>query len=352
MSLNIKLLEAFNGDAILVSFDDNGKTRNILIDGGTGKTYSKQPKTLKSLLEQLKEKDENIDLLVITHIDDDHIGGIVRMFQKEKNNLDVIKKVWFNSGELISNFFDTRTDKKREYALGLTEGSFLSVRQGMTLEKKLKELDCWDRQVIFTGCPAFDFHGSRITILSPDKTGLKKLNDNWQTEKTKIGNLFLGAPSHDYDKPVSQLAEGPFAEDRSVPNQSSISFLFEYGGKKALFLGDAHPSVVAGSIKNLCSPPENKLEVDLVKVAHHSSRRNTSPELLELIKCKNYLISTDGTKHGLPDKEAMARIIALNKEKTGLLFNYDIAQKIFLPEDYREFNFDCKYLNNQPIDLS
>jgi hypothetical protein len=73
---------------------------------------------------------------------------------------------------------------------------------------------------------------------------------------------------------------------------------------------------------------------------------------LDLIKCNNYLISTNGRRYGLPDKEAMARIIAANKEKTCIYFNYDIAGDIFLPEDYRDFDFECKVLNSEEIELS
>ena len=84
MSLKIRPLKAFHGDSLLLSFENEGATRNILIDGGTGKTYSQKPKVLKTEIEQIKDKGENIDLMVITHIDDDHIGGIVRMFKKKE----------------------------------------------------------------------------------------------------------------------------------------------------------------------------------------------------------------------------------------------------------------------------
>lgn len=350
MSLRIKPLQAFHGDSILLSFNDNGTTRNILIDGGPGNTYSKLPKTLKKEIEQIKKKGESIDLLVITHIDDDHIGGIIKMFEYEDPNLDIIKKVWFNSGELISNFFGTEIDKKRECPIILRSNPELSVKQGITLEKLLKKRGYWEQGVIYEGCNAVQFYDCKIIILSPDKLGLEKLNKKWETEK---GDVLLSREPCDYKIPISQLKDKPFVEDQSVPNESSISFLFEYRGKKILFLADSHPSVAADSIKKLGYSPGKKLEVDLVKIAHHSSRKNTCPGLLELIKCSDYLICTNGKRHGLPDKEPMARIIAANNDMTRLHFNYDnIAQKIFLPEDYRDFNFQCKYLNNGYIGLT
>jgi len=352
MSLKIKPLQAFHGDSILISFHDeqNGTTRNIFIDGGPRNTYSKKPKTLKNELEQIKHRNENVDLLVITHIDDDHIGGILRLFEYEDGNLDIIKKFWFNSGELISSFFDTPIDKSRECLLALKSNPNLSVGQGISLEGFLKKTNCWERQVIHTGCETTRLFGSNITILSPNLEGLKKLNNKWQKEE---GEVDLSGDYCDYKIPISELITRPFKEDGSVPNESSISLLLEYKGKKILFLADSHPSVVAKTLRDLKYSSRNKLEVDLVKVSHHGSKKNISPELLELIKCNNFLISTNGSKHGLPDKEAIARIIASNKERTFIYFNYNIVEdkNIFLPEDYEDFNFEWKYLDNRSIEL-
>lgn len=55
MSLRIKPIKAFSGDAILVSFKGKGGNRNILIDGGTGSTYERYPKLLKTEIEEIKE---------------------------------------------------------------------------------------------------------------------------------------------------------------------------------------------------------------------------------------------------------------------------------------------------------
>ena len=287
--------------------------------------------------------------MVITHVDDDHIGGIIRMFEYADPNLDKIQKVWFNSGELISTFFKTKIDPQRECPIILKRDRELSVKQGITLEKLLKKRGYLEPEVIYAGCDAVQFYDSKITILSPDRTGLEKLNKQWETEK---GDVLLSREPCDYKTPISQLKDKPFVEDQSVPNESSISFLFEYRGKKILFLADSHPSVAAGSIKKIGYSPGKKLGLDLVKIAHHSSRKNTCPGLLELIKCNNYLISTNGKRHGLPDKEAMARIIAANKKRTYIYFNYDIAGDIFMPEDYRNFNFECRFLNSEEIEIS
>ena len=70
----------------------------------------------------------------------------------------------------------------------------------------------------------------------------------------------------------------------------------------------------------------------MTKISHHGSRKNTSNELLELIKCRKFLISTDGKQHYHPDKESLSRIIC-SQERPCLIFNYDVYNKIFSKEE-------------------
>jgi glyoxylase-like metal-dependent hydrolase (beta-lactamase superfamily II) len=89
--MEFKLLQANNGDAIhLRTKDEKGRFYNILIDGGTVETYSyknkkgkSEPGELKQLIEHIKKQNEFIDLLILTHVDDDHIGGILRWFEQD-----------------------------------------------------------------------------------------------------------------------------------------------------------------------------------------------------------------------------------------------------------------------------
>ncbi|MCD4680800.1 MAG: hypothetical protein K8S00_10475, partial [Bacteroidales bacterium] len=77
--MKIKFLQADHGDSILVSFDENNIRRNILIDGGPGTAYKEKDrrtgryiaKTLQKELARLKNNNEKIDLLILTHVDDD-----------------------------------------------------------------------------------------------------------------------------------------------------------------------------------------------------------------------------------------------------------------------------------------
>ena len=98
--MKIQLLQANYGDAIHLRVRENrNQYRNILIDGGTKDTWTfknKNNKTedgaLKKFIKQIRDKKEFIDLLILTHIDDDHIGGVLKWFEDDGQAKDLVKK--------------------------------------------------------------------------------------------------------------------------------------------------------------------------------------------------------------------------------------------------------------------
>lgn len=343
MRLTVNTLQANHGDSILISFAEDKVVRNILIDGGPSVAYKGKQSALRGAITELKNKGDSIDLLIITHIDDDHIAGVLSMFGDPAFDATIVKKVWFNSGYNISKFLKTDNDGKRDIPLILSGMVLTSVGQGKTLENMLNSLKLDEGEVVRVG-NEFNLYSSKLTILSPNDAGLKKLNDNWQVEKA--GVTLMAAGHEDFSKPIAELATKKFDEDDSIPNGSSIAILFQVNGKKLLMLGDAHPSVVEASLRSLGYSESKRLKVDAVKIAHHGSRKNTSSSLLGLIDCSNYILSTDGSKHGLPDKESLARIIHSNKSNTtNLFFNYKnkVTSSIFLEADHAEYDFECHY---------
>ena len=83
--MKIKFLKANNGDAIYISFlDKYDQPRNILVDGGREATYFDRVRRngpLKRVIDDIKHRKENIDLLILSHIDNDHIEGFLKWFE-------------------------------------------------------------------------------------------------------------------------------------------------------------------------------------------------------------------------------------------------------------------------------
>ena len=179
--------------------------------------------------------------------------------------------------------------------------------------------------------------GMRLTLLSPTWPKLKKIRGKWEREVEKAGLVpGVHVPEEEeieFDQElesfaplgvdeVDRLASVPFEGDDSEANGSSIAVLAEYGGKRALFTGDAHADILAAAIDRLVEPGERTFAVDAFKISHHGSRRTLSSELLQKVHCPRYLISTNGSRHRHPDREAIARILKHGGRDKELFFNY------------------------------
>lgn len=340
--MTIKFLKAHNGDSILLSFEDNlNKKRNILIDGGMSKTYYGSGKHgyLYDTIEQIKVKGEKIDLLILTHIDSDHIGGLKKWFEKDKDAFDIIEKVWFNSGRTIAKYFDEKENEELIDTLQIFDTNQTSVPQAIVFEDYIEKFNVWDKEILNTG-QTVNLNGVEIKLLSPNDKAIRRLLKEYKKPRH---NYQTSEASTDWNTSISDFIEEEnkpnykLEEDASVPNGSSIAFILTFESKNYLFLGDAHPSIIIDSLKDLGYTKENPIKLEFLKVSHHGSCKNTNQELLELIKTDNYVISSNSEVHGLPNKRTIARLINHNSNST-IHFNYDYVKKnIFNKKDFEDF---------------
>ncbi|MGZ0654505.1 ComEC/Rec2 family competence protein [Coraliomargarita sp. W4R72] len=335
----LKVLEAKNGDSLLITVESDGKRRNLLIDGGPQAAYKRKNKKgdLHRTLTEIKRNDERIDLLILTHVDDDHIGGLLEGFKGNQLLTELVDEVWFNSGSIIHKAFDQVEDPINfiefdHVRTGTVTDNQTSIRQGVRFEDAITNMGIWKEQLIEAGQVHY-FYGTKITILSPGRANLKKLLGQWTRE---VPSSLTSASQTDYDLSFNELlADDTFKGDTAPPNGSSIALLLEHGDSRLLLLADAHDDVVQASIRSLKDEAgnlyseDNPLLVDYIKLSHHGSRYNTSSEFLRLISSENFIVSTDGSKHGLPNKKTLARISKYHQGTT-FWFNYpNLIEQIF-----------------------
>jgi hypothetical protein len=121
-----------------------------------------------------------------------------------------------------------------------------------------------------------------------------------------------------------------YTPDQSPANGSSIAVIITSAGFRALFLGDAWAEDTVARLR-AGRPATAPILFDAVKVSHHGSFHNTSPELLATIDAPCFLISTDGTRHGHPDFEVLAEIVDRPAPfERRLIFNYETAGSLRL----------------------
>ena len=112
-----------------------------------------------------------------------------------------------------------------------------------------------------------------------------------------------GLAPHLISGSTSDSLDEAYAPDKSLTNGSSIAFIAHLDNKKLAFLGTHGPETISEQL------PPNQTIFDAIKLSHHGSSRNTSPELLFLIDSPHYFISTNGDKHNHPDFPVLKAIV-------------------------------------------
>lgn len=328
---DLEMLPADYGDCLWIEYGDPADPSRVLIDCGPTSTFPR----LKAKVEALPEKERRFELFVLTHIDADHIGGTIPFFKDEKLGVE-FGDVWFNGWKHLPK------DK-----LGAKQAEIFST---LVRDRKLPWNAAADGGPLMVGkdeLPVYTLPGGlRLTLLSPTRDRLIKLRARWEKELRQHGltpgskveyRKFLGG-TRTLSTDVEALADSKFKADVTPPNGSSIAFLAEFEGKSALFTADAHVPVVVDSIRALLRQRGwEKLRCDLLKVSHHASQGNTSAELIQLLDCDRYLISTSGARFHHPDRETVARMIRYGGEKPRLCFNYRSKDnRVWAREDLQE----------------
>lgn len=344
MSTNIKVLKALHGDSIILTFGPE-QDNFIMIDGGIGRECHR---SIREFVHALKNNNTSIKLLVLTHIDSDHIDGILKLILEPNFDEALIDKMWFNYG----CFLDTELKlirEKEQNAIFLNDATNkISWKQGNTLEEILKKYNFQYEKAIKSH-DEFDIEGSHITILSPSLQILREFNEHWILENEKEVKI---SAEMDYNRSIEELNEMEFVENISLSNKSSIAFLFEYQRCKVLLLGDASAIEVEKSLSKLGYSEENQLVVDICKISHHASKHNTSSSLIKMLKCSKYIISTNMTASGRPSKECLSRIICNSKQPVEFYCNYEIDfNQIFTKDEFEKYKMEFILLDNNGIDL-
>lgn len=322
--LRLTALPANEGDCLILEYGDPARPQRLLIDGGRRQTYEKH---LKPYLAALPEADRRLDLLVVTHIDRDHIEGALALAEDLAFPV-AVDDIWFNTYQ------------------HLADGSInvLGAAQGERFTAAIRARKIWPWNKAFDGnavslgdgmAPVVKRLplGASIRLLSPDRKKLAALRPVWKAECQRIG-LVPGAlatmrpgglrgqlpvlkPRTETD--LAALAARATPVDTAEPNGSSIAFVFEYDGRAILFAADAHPDLLLASVRK--AGDRGRLKLDLVKLSHHGSRGNTTAALCAALDCRDVLVSTSGAIFAHPDQEAIARIITSGPARN-IHFNY------------------------------
>lgn len=355
----IYFLKAGAGDCFLIELADKNC---ILIDCGYKSTYESE---LKPLLIDIANDGGHISLFVVTHIDEDHIGGAISLLKENGDNRNpsviTIENIWFNgifticsnNMKIAQHICDclrgSDLEKYRELSTQFqklinSESGFISASQAKAFEQLCRDnhykLNGGENNLLKAGTKIL-FEDCKITVLSPGEKELQGfskwigkelvqyLGKNYLLNKSNFVNFLermIMATSKDYNGTCGiweisstipdindWIGTSTLAPMNDV-NRTSIVLELEYCGKKMLFMGDSE----SGDWINRAAK-----HYDIVKLSHHGTTK-PNLELLNQVTFDKVLISTNGSRNH-PEDELLARLIK-NGTKD-IFFNYDIRRK-------------------------
>jgi len=314
----LEALDANNGDCLFLHFGTSSATKLIIIDGGP--QHSGVSTFSSAIQPRLKQIAQNrgvslplaVELLMVSHIDDDHIGGVLKILAKANtasSPLVNIPAAWHNSFDdflrtdqldALSSFGDTTGAAAASFdshTLAMAAG----VKQGLQVRDKVAALGIQANAGTAHGFVAagdsFTIGGMKMTILGPAKAELEALQGKFDDENPNLASMTASE---------RRAAMAAFTDD-SIANLSSIVVLAERNGKRMLLTGDARGDKILQGLNAAGLMENGKITVDLLKIPHHGSDRNVSTEFFRRVVAKHYVFSGDGS-NGNPDKATLTML--------------------------------------------
>jgi len=311
-------------------------------------------------LGKMAERKEALDLVYVSHIDQDHISGVLELldsvmawrvfeFRNQQGakvkapkfpKMPAIKEIWHNA------FSDVLEENAGPVERLLAQSS---VVLGLSSTPGLKALSLAHHELAYSVAEAIQvsqrvsasqlkiplnaqFNGKLIMSRSPAKrearigkmnvfvigplpSEIERVRDEWDTwlraNRDRIRKLKKEAETDarsigsSADRIADLLAarvdELGNREAVTAPNLASVMLLLEEGKKKVLLTGDGHwEDILKGLEHHKRFDAKEKLHVDVLKIQHHGSEHNHNAKMAERVTADNYVFCGNG-KHDNPD---------------------------------------------------
>jgi beta-lactamase superfamily II metal-dependent hydrolase len=361
--MHLTAFRSGKGDCLLL---EGGTSGLILVDGGVPESYRDH---VAPAMAALRKKKRKLDLVYVSHIDEDHIGGVLEMLNQEmawrvfevQSTLPgkhpkkpqvprppEIRKIWHNAfqeqvradpGDLeemlaamASILSGSAIGEVQEIARKQGELSS-SVKQAIQLSRRIgaKQLkiplnpDADGKLMMRRANQGPITVGSmKLTILGPTEADLRELHKEWKKwldkHQPQLKNIRTKAAKDESllgNTDVSGLMAGlalqaeTFGDPGSVtpPNLASLTLFVKEGNQTILLTGDARGDQIVDGLKKTGIMPESgKLHVDVLKVQHHGAENNIDPAFCDAVTADHYVFCGDGDSHN-PDPRVCDLIV-------------------------------------------
>ncbi len=302
MKYEVEMIDVKAADAFLIHYvEDDGHSHIIMVDSGNYDDAGMIINHIRAYYDPVQIggwKGYVIDYAIVSHPDDDHIGGYVHMLEDIRDGK--LKDIRFNS-------FWVNDPTKHEFV----PDDVKSVQTQKTLDERLKCVYDYkedDSKNLLDLIDVVGVHREEafareylkspsIKILSPTEEYYESLLPKFRNRlkfyralEALEENMYSEEKDTSDSNTLSKTLDDA-SDDGSAHNQSSIVFLLETDdGEKFLFTGDAGRDAFNHVPQELLASFKG---VKWMKVPHHGSKHNLDTTIIRHVNPKVAYISTE-----------------------------------------------------------
>jgi hypothetical protein len=352
-STRLRVFRSDKGDCLLLSGRGGG---TILCDGGMRETFVPH---VAPELAKLRE----LDLVYVSHVDDDHISGVLQLLDnamawkvydfhhgngsavKEPKvpRAPKIKRIWHNAfHDQIGKNAGAAEDMlaamvpvlasvdDHEFAHAAAENFAIinSNKQAIQVSQRigpkqlgipLNERD--KLMMIRKGQKSFNFGSLQVDVIAPFKRDIEVFRDKWNEwlrdnrdtikvlrAKAKVDEKAIGNSVEAILTPLELETKELGNRSRvTPPNLASIMLHIQDGNRTLLMTGDGHGADVIKGLNFINKMPAQgggPLHVDLLKVQHHGSEHNMPRSFALNVTADHYVFCGNGFSDN-PEKDVL-----------------------------------------------
>ena len=328
--MKLHVFNAADGDCLLAESNDD---HWLLIDGGRSGTFQEH---VAGSLELLADRDVQIDAVCVSHIDADHITGVIAMldlllrrrvhdFHTNGGNPDHpapthrmpdVLAIWHNGfeaqlGVSAGRIADTLATMSTVLGAATQRPGFAEegLRQSLLVQSKRQSVDLSltgldvlgipingatsDPPPLVAGGPASPLGSMTAHVIGPQQADLDALQRKFVAwlddhedvvrdleEEARRASRDLTDDIDALLRPLETIAASLGSRSSvTVPNLASIMLLLEEDGSRMVLTGDGHAlNVVDGLEQAGLLVDGSGLHVDVLKIPHHGSEHNIGHE--------------------------------------------------------------------------
>jgi hypothetical protein len=348
MIFSLDVRRARKGDCLLLHFGFASQPGLVLIDGGPSQVYGRHLEPRLDAIRTARGLGSTeplfIDVLMVSHVDDDHIQGILDLTRKLTDLTNGRKPVpvkvlslWHNSfDEIIGNDAEAVRSQVTAVFPGASASGDLPFDVSLDVDDLANEVVS-DNVKVLASIPQghrLRLDAERLTIERNLEFGGRLIMADERNEPVDVGSgltfTIVGPMKAEVDrlrrkheKWLEDLREKGLTPaealaayvDRSVANLSSIVALAECDGRSMLLTGDARGDKILEGLELIDRlAPGGTLHVDVLKVPHHGSAHNVETDFFRRITADHYVFSGNG-EHGNPEREAFEMLFATRHDR-------------------------------------